>query len=260
MSQIPQMFLDNSSVAYLQDIDSFFLSLVIKGRTLKNCMIDLGASNTIILFKVKKALDLRVDTKQGRCRAMDAREMLVIGSINAFPFKLAAYPKVEMTMLFLVVDIPPHYGILLSKKWSVTMGGNLQCDLSYATFHIGDKAIKMDREPQVNYVFGDGVDKDATQFLDIDVNAFRDELIIQEVEKLPPMIAHQVECCMDSKFLWTMHFDGASSREGSGAGVVLISLEKNTFRYSFTLNFSCTNNIAEYEALLLGLRVHLIME
>lgn len=46
-----------------------------------------------------------------------------------------------------------------------------------------------------------------------------------------------------------------SSKEGSGVGVVFVSPEKNTFRYSFTLNFSCTNNIAEYEALFLGLKV-----
>ena len=52
-----------------------------------------------------------------------------------------------------------------------------------------------------------------------------------------------------------MFFDGASSKEGLGVGVVFVSPKKNTFRYSFTLNFSCTNNIAEYEALLLGLKV-----
>ena len=40
MSQIPQIFLDDSSVTYLEDIDPFFLSLIIKGKTLKNCMID----------------------------------------------------------------------------------------------------------------------------------------------------------------------------------------------------------------------------
>ena len=68
------------------------------------------------------------------------------------------------------------------------------------------------------------------------------------------MIEHEVECCMDSPLLWTMFFDGASSKEGLGVGVVFVSPEKNTFRYSFTLNFSYTNNIAKYEALLLGLK------
>ena len=52
-----------------------------------------------------------------------------------------------------------------------------------------------------------------------------------------------------------MYFDGANSKEGSGAGIVFVSPNKNTFRYSFSLNFTCTNNVVEYEALLLGLKV-----
>ena len=63
MSQIPQMFLDDSSVAYIEDIDPFFLSLIIKGKNLKNCMIESEASNTIMSFKVMEALGLKVDTK-----------------------------------------------------------------------------------------------------------------------------------------------------------------------------------------------------
>ena len=102
---------------------------------------------------------------------------------------------------------------------------------------------------------GEEIDKDATFFLDTGVNAFREELIIQEVKKLPAVIEHEVECCLDSPLLWTMFFDGTNSKEGSGAGVVFVSPKKNTVRYSFTLNFSCTNNIAKYEALLLGLKV-----
>lgn len=197
MSQIPQMFSDDSSVSYIEDIDPFFLSLIINGKTLKSCMIDLGASNTIMPFKVMEGLGLKLDTKQGRCRGMDAREVSVISTITYLPFKLVAYPEVELTMLVLVVDIPIHYGMLLSRKWSATMGGSLQCDLTYATFHIRDKAIKFDREPRVNHILGEEIDKESTCFLDTGVNAFRVELIIQEVEKLPVVIEHEVECCMD---------------------------------------------------------------
>ena len=52
-----------------------------------------------------------------------------------------------------------------------------------------------------------------------------------------------------------MYFDGASSKEGVGEGVVFVSPNKKTFRFSFTLTFTCTNNIVEYEALLLRLKV-----
>ena len=135
------------------------------------------------------------------------------------------------------------------------MGGSLQCDLTYATFHIGDKGVKVLRELRVNHIFDEKIDKDTTCFLDTGVDTFRAELIIPGVDNLPNTIDHEVEYCQDVSLLWTMFFDGASSKEGAGAGVVFISPKKSTFRYSFTLKFSCTNNIAEYEALLLGLKV-----
>jgi len=54
-----------------------------------------------------------------------------------------------------------------------------------------------------------------------------------------------------------MYFDGACSKEGSGAGIVFLSPTGKLLQFSFLLRFACTNNIAEYEALLLGLNVAL---
>ena len=50
-----------------------------------------------------------------------------------------------------------------------------------------------------------------------------------------------------------MFFDGAYSRETAGAGVVLVSPEQEITHLSFNLTFQATNNIAKYEALILGL-------
>ena len=52
-----------------------------------------------------------------------------------------------------------------------------------------------------------------------------------------------------------MHFDGSRKLEGSEAGVVLTSPKGDKPRYVMQIQFSCTNNMAEYEALLHGLRV-----
>ena len=54
---------------------------------------------------------------------------------------------------------------------------------------------------------------------------------------------------------WTIHFDGSRQLEDSGAGVVLTSPRGDKFRYVLRLMFPCTNNAAEYEALLHGLRM-----
>jgi ribonuclease HI len=56
--------------------------------------------------------------------------------------------------------------------------------------------------------------------------------------------------------LWSLDFDGAVSKEGSGARVwVFNSKERYSESHSYKLNFQCTNNIAEYEALILGLKL-----
>ena len=52
---------------------------------------------------------------------------------------------------------------------------------------------------------------------------------------------------------WEVYVDGASNQKGSGIGLVLISPEKVIIEKSLRLDFSTTNNEAEYEALLTGM-------
>jgi ribonuclease HI len=53
---------------------------------------------------------------------------------------------------------------------------------------------------------------------------------------------------------WTMFCNGSWGTFGAGAGAVLVAPSKVRTCYAAKLDFSCTNNIAEYEALMLGLR------
>ena len=52
---------------------------------------------------------------------------------------------------------------------------------------------------------------------------------------------------------WEVYVDGASNQKGYGVGLVLISPEKVIVEKSLRLDFSATNNEAEYEALLMGM-------
>src|SRR4051812_13904932 len=55
---------------------------------------------------------------------------------------------------------------------------------------------------------------------------------------------------------WTMFFDGSKRQQGAGAGVVLVSPKGTKLRYVLQINFGHTsNNEAEYEALLHGMRM-----
>ena len=53
---------------------------------------------------------------------------------------------------------------------------------------------------------------------------------------------------------WKMYFDGVSIALGHGVGVILISPEGNHCPFTAKLSFECTNNVAEYEACVLGLQ------
>ena len=52
---------------------------------------------------------------------------------------------------------------------------------------------------------------------------------------------------------WKAHINGAANQRGSGVGLVLVSPEGITIEKSLRLEFSATNNEAEYEALLEGM-------
>ncbi|GKA34191.1 reverse transcriptase domain-containing protein [Tanacetum coccineum] len=54
---------------------------------------------------------------------------------------------------------------------------------------------------------------------------------------------------------WTLFTDGSSCVDGSGAGLILTSLEETEFTYALSFKFDATNNEAEYEALIAGLRI-----
>jgi ribonuclease HI len=51
-----------------------------------------------------------------------------------------------------------------------------------------------------------------------------------------------------------MYYDGYSSKEGFGAGIILISPTQEVIALSYKLEFETTNNIVEYEYLVSGLR------
>ncbi|PKU85753.1 RNA-directed DNA polymerase [Dendrobium catenatum] len=54
---------------------------------------------------------------------------------------------------------------------------------------------------------------------------------------------------------WTLYVDGSSEGSGAGAGILLISPQEVTLEYGLRLKFPATNNMAEYEALIAGIKL-----
>ena len=54
---------------------------------------------------------------------------------------------------------------------------------------------------------------------------------------------------------WMMYFDGSLMKKGTGVGLVFVSPLRVRMRYMIRLHFPSSNNLAEYEALINGLRI-----
>ncbi|KAL5557742.1 hypothetical protein UlMin_033953 [Ulmus minor] len=54
---------------------------------------------------------------------------------------------------------------------------------------------------------------------------------------------------------WELMFEGAASTKGGGIGVVLIRPESQVLTKTCKLLYSCSNNEAEYEALIIGIQM-----
>ena len=52
-----------------------------------------------------------------------------------------------------------------------------------------------------------------------------------------------------------MHFDGSKMASGLGAGIVLSSPKGDRVHYALQIHFAASNNVAEYEAIVHGLRL-----
>ena len=77
---------------------------------------------------------------------------------------------------------------------------------------------------------------------------------IEELESAENMDEKLVGMIFQYRLLaWEVYIDGASNQKGSRIGLVLISPEKVIIEKSLILDFSATNNEAEYKALLIGM-------
>ena len=55
--------------------------------------------------------------------------------------------------------------------------------------------------------------------------------------------------------VWQLSVDGSSGEQGARAGIVLEGLERDEISYTVRLEFTATNNQAEYETLIAGLEL-----
>nr|GEU56293.1 reverse transcriptase domain-containing protein [Tanacetum cinerariifolium] len=89
-------------------------------------------------------------------------------------------------------------------------------------------------------------------------NAIKGQVLADFINEIPAGVTSLEICTLangESKEARTLYIDGALSLKGAGAGLVLIDPFGTEYTYVIHLTFTSTNNEAEYESLLVGLKI-----
>jgi ribonuclease HI len=237
----------------------FYTSLNIHDKVLHNYLMDSGASHNLMPKTVTDEIGLEVTKTYHDLYSFDSRKVKCLGVIKDLVVSLFQLPMKSVVMDIVVVDVPPKFGMLFSRSWIKRLGGTLQMDLSYATIPVfGGEHRRLYREAQLSYIISDEANLTNHPIFTVDNDLGTSMLQLTDAPQTPIEIRKQpITYCENpppNTSVWKMFFDGASSRESVGVGVVFISPTQETISLSYKLKFEMTNNVAEYEALVLGLR------
>jgi hypothetical protein len=132
---------------------------------------------------------------------------------------LAQVPVKSVLMDAVIADIPPKYGLLLSRSWGAKLGGSLQLDITYATILVfSGQLTRLYNEMRLAYTVSDPQNSNnfpiyiADQDLGNCILSFYDGIDSCKEENY---IDEKDYENMHSSGMWKMFFDGALSCEGA---------------------------------------------
>lgn len=151
-----------------------------------------------------------------------------------------------------VVDILDAYGMLLSRDWSWSLNGYMATDFLHMWLPWRGVAnqIRVDREPQMAHLVTEyNVKNEHVSYASVEIGIYTLTITTTKNEG--------GYARMNPDALWTLYVDGSRSKHGAGAGIALVNPGGKCHTVAYHLKFPCTNNTAEYVALVLGLRFSL---
>lgn len=200
---------------------------------LNNCLINFGASNTIIPKYIAYVMHLKdIITSNGVLR-LDGTNVKTIGVVKDVGIKLHKCSKIFLIQDIIMVDFPPLFGLYLSRELIAKLGGYLAMDYSHIMVLCKVKRIKIFKESispfhvkkmhQIHMTYYgaeelDGLIKDlhlkdenTMNFLNyVEEVGSRNYIIIKSNTLIPALTRHQLK----GLDIWDMHFDKAKSKLG----------------------------------------------
>ena len=240
----------------------FYISFNIHDKILHNAMLDSRASHNLMPKLVMEKLNLDITRPYKDLFSFDSSQVKCLGLIKDLCITLVQYPAKRILMDIVVVDIPPKYGMLLSRSWGAKLQGSLQLDMSYATISVFGQPKKMYRETFMKYMVSSqnrpqnypiySMHSDVDSFIMFNTDQTPNETpnsAIAEPKEITVFTANESketsELCNEEssevarnknkwdtddenyvhEILWHLEFDGSVNKLGVGAGVWIYNLE-----------------------------------
>jgi ribonuclease HI len=223
----------------------FFISVKIMDKISHCCLIDGGSGPSVMSKIIMEELGLSCTNENARSMlSYNSLQQTTIGEIKDVTLVLCAHPEIRTTLSIQVIDMPVrNYSIILGRDWQALTGGYLSLDGTHLSIPRNGKNIIVLREGRISpYI--ENVLQPSVNYIEEDLGVYS---IFAEEDNIP------LERIDLEDELWCMHFDGSHSNEGNGAGIILVSPAGKIHNLSYRLEFSCSNDVAEFKALLLGI-------
>jgi ribonuclease HI len=223
----------------------FYISVNILDKIAHCCLIDGGSGPSVMSNIIMEELGLSCTNENARSMlSYNNQQQSTIGEIKDVTLVLCAHPEIHTTLNIQVIDMPvSNYSIILGRDWKALTGGYLSLDGSHLSIPKDGKNIIVLREDRISpYI---------EKIPQLNVNYVEESLGVYSIFTEEDDMPHEQFDYDDG--MWHMHFDGACSNEGNGVGIILYSPVGKIHNFSFRLEFTCTNNVVEFEALLLGI-------
>ena len=117
-------------------VPPFYISFNIHEKVLHNAMLYSGASHNLMPKFVMEKLNLDITRPYKDLFSFYSIQVKCLGLIKYLCVTLVQYPTKSIVMDIVVADIPPKYGMLLSRSWGAKLQGSLHLDMSYATISV----------------------------------------------------------------------------------------------------------------------------
>lgn len=130
-----------------ESVPPFYVTLKIHDYLLYNCMLDSGASHNLIPKVIMDQIQLQITRPYHDLYTFDSKKVPCLRLIKDLVVTLSQIHVKSIVLKTVVVDIPPKFGMLLSRSCYSKLGVSLQMDMYYATIQIyGGEHLRLYKE------------------------------------------------------------------------------------------------------------------